>query len=125
MSTEDNTPTPGTAAWLRMAADHWEPTALLLAAGLRAAAERIEQLMRKIAQQEDWWQEMQRLRAENEVLRKAITAWAQATRLRCLHCDEDHDAAPCSCVDDLAALERAENALRELAADPARKEGAS
>lgn len=48
-------------------------------------------------------------------LEEAISQWADAKAMRCLCCDEGNESSPCTCTEGVAALERAEKQLLELA----------
>ena len=72
-----NTPTPGSPEWLRAMSDcNARCDRDEDAQGLRAAAERIEELERKIKTEEDWWEEMHAYRE------RAEEAEAELARLR-------------------------------------------
>jgi hypothetical protein len=111
-----NAPAPGSPAWLREEANHRECRGdpQEIPAGLRAAAERIEQLMRKIQQQEAWWAELQELRASEsnyirEMREEAAITLEQARRYRYLQ--PEHGLMT-------ALAERLEHYARKLEAMP-------
>jgi hypothetical protein len=129
--TPENHPVPGSPEWLRQMADsladeasmpEGSTQALREAAGLRAAAERIEALEEELEANEQLsirqfnliCGEVARLRAENEAIKKAGDHWEQAVR-RCVEWSNGREYEWGS---------RAENAFAFLhaAIDAARKE---
>lgn len=67
----------------------------------------------EICQSKDDAYAMAKMQADNYL--HAISQWADAKAMRCRCCDEGEASSPCTCFDGIAAIERAEKQLLELA----------